>query len=88
MMSDGHRVICPACESGELHPCGPTLARCVECDSALGGDLLKTLRQISVLPEALGGHACDCGHPEMRHLPDGVFWCPACGSEVTPLERR
>ena len=88
MMSDGHRVICPACESGELRPCGPTLARCVKCDSALGGDLLKTLRQISVLPEALGGHACDCGHPEMRHLPDGVFWCPACGSEVTPLERR
>lgn len=26
-----------------------------------------------------------CGHPEMRRLPDGVFHCPACGSEVLPI---
>jgi ribosomal protein L37AE/L43A len=29
--------------------------------------------------------ACECGHPEMRRLPDGVYWCPACGSEVPPV---
>jgi hypothetical protein len=23
----------------------------------------------------------------MRLLPDGVFWCPACGSEVLSLEK-
>jgi hypothetical protein len=38
------------------------------------------------LPEALGKHACECGHPEMRLLPGGVFHCPACGSEVVPIE--
>jgi hypothetical protein len=45
-----------------------------------------TLEEIVSLPDALGGHACECGHPEMRRLPDGVFHCPACGSEVIPLE--
>jgi len=48
--------------------------------------MLETLQQISGLPEGLGGHACECGHPEMRRLPDGVFYCPACGSEVLPLD--
>ena len=28
----------------------------------------------------------ECGHPEMRELPDGVYHCPACGSEVLPVE--
>jgi hypothetical protein len=46
--------------------------------------MLLTLHQIVALPDALGRHACDCGHPEMRLLPDGVYWCPACGSEVLP----
>jgi DNA-directed RNA polymerase subunit RPC12/RpoP len=36
----------------------------------------------------LGSHACECGHPEMRHLPDGVFQCPSCGSEVFPIKER
>ncbi len=49
--------------------------------------MLGALRQIVALPDALGKHACEeCGHPEMRRLPDGTFHCPACGSEVVPLE--
>jgi hypothetical protein len=48
--------------------------------------MLETLRSITALPDVLGKHACECGHPEMRRLPDGVFHCPACGSEVLPLE--
>ena len=32
----------------------------------------------------MGKHACECGHPEMRSLPDGTFHCPACRSEVVP----
>ena len=47
--------------------------------------MLETLRRITDLPEALGSHACECGHPEMRRLPDGTFHCPACGSEVLPV---
>ncbi|HEX2183234.1 MAG TPA: hypothetical protein VHH10_13200 [Rubrobacteraceae bacterium] len=42
----------------------------------------------SEAPELLVGyHACECGHPGMRLLPDGVFHCPACGSEVLPIEK-
>jgi hypothetical protein len=48
--------------------------------------MLETLRRISALPDALGSHACECGHPEMRRLPIGVFHCPACGSEVAPAD--
>jgi ribosomal protein L37AE/L43A len=47
--------------------------------------MLEALREIAALPDALGSHACECGHPEMRRLPDGVFHCPACGCEVLPL---
>ncbi len=43
------------------------------------------LCQVAALPDALGGHACECSHPEMRRLPEGVVHCPACGSEVLPL---
>ena len=28
----------------------------------------------------------ECGHPEMRTLPDGVYHCPACRSEVLPTK--
>ena len=35
---------------------------------------------------AVGAHACECGHPKMRCLPDGVYHCPACGSEVLPAK--
>jgi hypothetical protein len=44
------------------------------------------VRQIAALPEVVGEHACDSGHPQMRLLPDGVYRCPACGSEVLPSE--
>jgi len=61
--------------------------RCESCDGLISGALLETLRQINALPDALGSHACEeCGHPQMRLLPDGTFHCPSCGSEVLPLE--
>ncbi len=47
--------------------------------------MLHTLSQITALPDSLGRHPCECGHPEMRRLPDGIFHCPACGSEVLPI---
>jgi hypothetical protein len=47
--------------------------------------VLKTLEQIVSLPDAIGSHACECGHPEMRHVAEGVLWCPGCGSEVLLL---
>jgi len=48
--------------------------------------MLLTLEQIIALPGASGKHTCECGHPEMRRLPDGMFHCPACGAEVLPVE--
>jgi hypothetical protein len=51
--------------------------------------MLETLEQITALPDALGSHACEeCAYPEMRLLPDGVFHCPACRSEVLPADAR
>jgi ribosomal protein L37AE/L43A len=87
MSSRPHHIICPFCESGELVvTLGPGFARCRSCRLPLGGSTLETLRDIIGLPDTLGAHACDCGHPEMRKLPDGVFHCPGCGSEVPPME--
>ena len=48
--------------------------------------MLEVLRQITDLPDTLGSHACECGHPEMQLLPDGSFRCPACRSEVLPID--
>jgi ribosomal protein L37AE/L43A len=79
-------LTCPVCEAGELQPLGSGSARCDSCGALLSGTVLRTLRQIMGLPDVVGGHACECGHPEMRRLPDGVYWCPACGSEVLPIE--
>lgn len=79
-------LTCPVCEAGELQPLGSGSARCDFCGALLSGTVLKTLREIMGLPDAVGGHACECGHPEMRRLPDGVYWCPGCGSEVLPIE--
>jgi ribosomal protein L37AE/L43A len=78
-------IICPFCESGLLVSRGPGFARCDSCGLPLLGSALETLRDVVGLPDALGVHACECGHPEMRRLPDGVFHCPACGSEVLPI---
>jgi ribosomal protein L37AE/L43A len=83
--SKPHRLTCPFCESSSLVPRGPGFARCGSCGLPLLGSLLETLQDAVGLPDALGSHACEeCAHPEMRLLPDGVYHCPACGSEVVP----
>ena len=87
LTSGAHRVVCPFCESGELVPLGPGFARCNSCALPLLGSMLETLRDIVGLPDALGAHPCECGHPEMRELPDGVFHCPACRAEVLPTRK-
>ena len=78
-------LTCPFCAGSTLRSFGRNSARCEDCGGVLGGDLLQTLRGIAALPDASGRHACECGHPEMRLLPDGVYRCPACGAEVTPV---
>jgi ribosomal protein L37AE/L43A len=85
-ISRPRHIICPFCGSGELVSVGPSFARCGSCGLPLLGSALETLRDIVRLPDALGAHPCECGHPEMRRLPDGVYHCPACGSEVLPIE--
>ncbi len=84
--SHSHLIVCPICEAGELRVLGRESARCESCGCLLHGTTLKVLQEIVGLPDALGSHACECGHPEMHRLPDGVFHCPACGSEVLPVE--
>ena len=85
--SGPNSIVCPACGRGELLGTrGLDLAECDSCGRTVEGAVLRTLEQIVALPDALGEHACECGHPEMRRLPDGVFHCPACGSEVVLLE--
>jgi hypothetical protein len=82
----GFRSIrCPLCEVYELEHFGDGSARCTSCKRSLDAGLLGTLWEIRTLPDALGAHACECGHPEMRRLPDSVCHCPACGSEVLPF---
>ena len=77
-------LTCPFCEASDLTDSGRNVARCGACGGILGGDFLSLLRWFSTLPNPAGRHACECGHPEMRLLPDGVYRCPACGSEVLP----
>jgi ribosomal protein L37AE/L43A len=81
------RLVCPACEFGELQPRGEAyVASCDVCNCAFTGAVLRILEQIAALPDALGKHACEeCYHPEMRLLPDGTFHCPACRSEVRAI---
>src|SRR3712207_1542222 len=87
LASRSRSLICPLCEAGKLQPSGQDSARCASCAGPVSGAMLGALRQIVALPDALGKHACEeCGHPEMRRLPDGTFHCPACGSEVLPLD--
>ena len=81
-------LVCPLCEVHKLSDQGQSSARCDSCGSIVIGAMLDALRQITDLPDALGRHACECGHPEMRLLPDGTRHCPACGSEVVPLDAR
>jgi hypothetical protein len=79
-------LVCPICQAGELHSFGGKCARCSSCACIVGVATLLTLEQIIALPDALGSHACECGHPEMRLLPDGALHCPACGAEEFPIE--
>jgi len=80
-------INCPHCERGQVQPEDPTLARCPTCGHASDEWVLKTLAEIASLPDAAKTHACEaCAHPQMRRLPDGTFWCPACGEEVLSLE--
>ena len=86
--SRANYLVCPACGYGALCPQGP-LSRspdCEYCCCTFDGAIVETLKQIVALPDAMGKHACECGHPEMRSLPDGTFHCPACRSEVVPTE--
>jgi ribosomal protein L37AE/L43A len=86
-LARAHHIICPFCESGVLLSLAQGIARCGSCGLPLLGSTLETLRDVIGLPDALGSHACEeCGHPEMRRLPGGVYHCPACGSEVLPIE--
>lgn len=80
-------LVCPVCGCGQLWPRGllSRMSECDFCECALENTIVGTLKQIVALPEALGKHPCECGHPEMRCLPDGVFHCPACRSEVLPV---
>lgn len=83
-VSRSDSIVCPMCESDDLRARSPGSQGCDSCGHTLDGADLITLRQIVALPDAIGSHACECGHPEMRLLPDGVFHCPACGSEIIP----
>jgi hypothetical protein len=87
LASRSRSLVCPLCEAGELKASGQSSARCDSCAGSVSGAMLAALRQIVVLPDALGRHACEeCGHPEMRRLPDGTFHCPACRSEALPSD--
>jgi hypothetical protein len=79
-------LVCPFCEADQLHPPDRDSMHCQSCGGRLSGAMFETLRCISALPDALGSHACECGHPEMRLLPDVTYHCPACGSEVSPAD--
>jgi len=85
-ISGPNTIVCPTCGRGELEARGLDPAECGSCGRAVEDAIRRTLEQIVALPDALGVHACECGHPEMRRLPGGVFHCPACGSEVIAFE--
>ena len=80
-------IVCPRCEIGGLsaHGRNGEVVRCDFCGRSTMWELFDYLRKLVALPTAPGLHPCECGHPEMRLLPDGVFWCPSCGSEVLPV---
>jgi hypothetical protein len=89
LASGSHSIICPLCEAGEVRSGGYNGVQCPVCGYGPSRGILGALQQIITLPDALGKHACEeCGHPEMRHLPDGVSHCPACGSEVLPIRSK
>jgi LSD1 subclass zinc finger protein len=85
LASGSHSIICAICETSGLRPSGHDGVLCLVCGYGPSRDVLGTLRQIIILADALGSHACEeCEHPEMRLLLDRVSHCPECGSEVLP----
>jgi hypothetical protein len=87
LASRSESLVCPLCEMSLLCPAGQNSMGCQSCGGRLSGVMLETLRRICALPDTLGSHACEeCAHPEMRRLPDGTYHCPACGSEVLPID--
>ena len=56
-------IFCPVGESSELSSNGASMTGCDECGYALIKDVLEMVRQIAALPEVVGEHACDSGHP-------------------------
>lgn len=85
LTSRSDSLVCPICGTNRLRSSSHDTMLCQSCGGHLSGAELETLRQITALPDTLGTHACECGHPEMRVLPDGTYHCPACGSEVLPI---
>lgn len=79
-------LVCPICEVGRLGRFGGNSVRCDSCGCLLNMAVPEILEEIARLPDALGSHACECGHPEMCLLPGGIYRCPACGAEVLPVE--
>jgi hypothetical protein len=80
------RLPSPLCEASKLYPSDRDSMRCESCGECLSGAMLETLKRIAALPDTLGSHSCECGHPGMRLLPDRTYHCPACGSEVLPID--
>ena len=76
-------VCCPLCGRGEMLMVNAFLVRCTECEETISYSLFKTLHEIRNLREARGKHPCECGHPEMRRLPDGTYRCPSCNPEIS-----
>jgi ribosomal protein L37AE/L43A len=83
--SKSDSLVCPFCEVDSIRLPAAHAALCEFCGERLSRAVLKTFWQLARLPDAQGDHPCECGHPEMRRLPDGTYHCPACGSEVLPL---
>jgi hypothetical protein len=67
-------LCCPFCEVYDLERYGHSSLRCASRDNFLTGTLLETLRHIVDLRDAIGSHACECGHPEIKRLPDAGYW--------------
>ncbi len=86
LVSRRDSLVCPLCEWGRLGRFGGNATRCDSCGCLLTPAVPETLEEIVRLPDALGSHACECGHPEMRLLPGGIYRCPACGAEVLPVD--
>jgi hypothetical protein len=74
MTSRSGSLVCPFCEVGELESTGRN-ARCNSCGRVASRLILETLRQLITLPESLGTHACESGHPR----------CVVCPTECSTV---